>query len=252
MIARTLIFLIVLIGFSAHAQDQALTGFADRRGEILPDEQFEDETGARIAISSYFGKPFFLAFAYHSCPQLCGLVLSAFTEGLRGLPELVGNDFDVVVVSIDPSDTSERSAAAKQRYVARYGGGGSGWHFLTGNADSIHALANAAGFNFLYDPIQKTFVHPAGVFFVKRHGIVGGHIEQTTFSSDDLQKLVVGGDGDASSPWNRLCGALRFGGGARTPGVMAALRFGIVFVVIALGGAALVAVRRRRIRGAFH
>jgi protein SCO1/2 len=251
MIARiAIVALVMLCGVSARAQDANLTGFANHRGTTLPDVRFTDETQTRVAMSAYFGKPFFLAFAYHSCPQLCGLVLSGFAEGLRGLPEKTGRDFDVVVVSIDPSDTPERSAAAKQRYVGRYGGDGSGWHFLTGDAASIHLLAGAAGFNFLYDPIQKTFVHPAGVFFVKRHGVVGGHLEQTTFSPGDLQKLIDGAGGDASSPWNRLCGAFGFVGGARTPWVMTALRFGAVVVVVVLAVVALVTVRRRRIRRA--
>lgn len=252
MIARILMAMLMMLGAAATAQEVPLTGFADHRGTTVPDAHFTDETGMRVAMSSYFGKPFFLAFVYYTCPQLCGLVLGEFTNGLRGLPAKVGTDFDVVVVSIDPADTPAGRLAAKRRYVNRYGGDGDGWHFLTGDAKSIRTLADAAGFNFLYDPIQKQFVHPAGVFFVKRHGVVGGHLEQTAFSPHDLQTLIDGANGDVSSPWNRLCGAFGFGGGARTPAVMTALRYGVPLLFAILVGAMLVVVRRRRARGALR
>ena len=99
---------------------------------ILPSVHFTDENGADVLLSQFFGRPFFLAFAYHSCPQLCGLVLGEFANALRGVSGHVGMDFDVIVISIDPADTPQSRVAAKQRYVARYGGDGNGLAFPHG------------------------------------------------------------------------------------------------------------------------
>ena len=159
MMRAVLIFL-MMCG-SAAAQSGNVTGFSDHRGLILPSANFVDENGANVSLPQFFGKPFFLAFAYHSCPQLCGIVLGEFAGALRGVSGHVGMDFDVIVISIDPADTPQSSVAAKRRYVARYGGDGNGWHFLTGDSASIRVVADAAGFNFVFDPIQKQFVHPA-------------------------------------------------------------------------------------------
>ena len=179
MIARILALLVLGIAAPVlHAQNGSAVGFTDHRGENIPDVGLVDEHGAAVTMSAFKRQAYFLAFAYHTCPQLCGLVLSSFTESLRQVDGRVGSDFDVVVVSIDPADTPSSDAVAKQRYVARYGGDGHGWHFLTGDEQSIHAFAHAAGFDYLYDPMQKTFVHPAGVFFVRAGGVIGGHVEQ--------------------------------------------------------------------------
>ena len=121
-----------------------------------------------------------------------------------------------------------------------------GWHFLTGDSASIRAAADAAGFNFVFDPIQKQFVHPAGVLFVRPGGIVAGHVEETKFSPADLQALIAGGGDAASSPWNRLCGAFGFGGGSRTPVAMTVLRIGAATAAFALLFTVIVLVRRRR------
>ena len=113
-------------------------------------------------------------------------MLGRFATALRDVPGRAGDAFDVVVVSIDPHDTPQRSREAKQRYAARYGSGGEGWHFLTGNDAAIHALAQAAGFRYLFDPMRNTFVHAAGVFYIDRGGIVRGHVEGTEFTAASL------------------------------------------------------------------
>ena len=208
---RVIALSLLFVATSAIASDGDVAGFDDRRGAVLPDVSFLDDDGAAVHLSQFFGKPFYLAFAYHTCPQLCGLVLGRFASALRDVPGRSGETFDVVVVSIDPHDSPQRSRDAKQRYTARYGSG-DGWHFLTGNDADIHALAQAAGFRYLFDPMRNTFVHPAGVFYIDRGGIVQGHVEGTDFTAASLAAAR-----DApSSPWSRLCGALGVGNGVHS------------------------------------
>ncbi len=243
MIARCGVLLLLFAVCSAtFAQTPNVTGFADHRGTSLPDVRLQDEHGVDVRMSSFSQRPYFLAFAYHTCPQVCGLVLGNFSEALRKVDGQAGSDFDVVVVSIDPSDTTERIAIAKRKYVERYGGDARGWHFLRGDTAQVHELANAAGFDYVFDPIQRVFSHPAGILFVDRGGVVGGHLESTTFTPTDLQRLRNGNGDGASSLWNSVCGAFGFSGGARSASVMTALRvvagslfglslFAIVFVL---------------------
>jgi protein SCO1/2 len=236
------LLLALILATPALADD--IAGFDDHRGAMLPDVAFVDDDGAAVHTADYFDRPFYLAFAYHTCPQLCGLVLGQFASSLRDVPGRAGDAFDVVVVSIDPNDTPQRSREAKQRYVARYGGDGKGWHFLTGGDAAIRTLTQAAGFRFLFDPMRGTFVHPAGVFYIERGGIVRGHVEGTEFSG---AALAAARDAPAST-WNRLCGALGVGNGVHSGTVVAALRISVIAALLAIVGFVAWRVRKAAAR----
>ncbi len=236
------LLVLLIVAAPTLAADADVAGFDDRGGALLPDVAFVDDSGAPVHTSQFFDKPFYLAFAYHTCPQLCGLVLGRFAAALREVPGRAGDAFDVLVVSIDPNDTPQRSREARQRYAARYGSDGRGWHFLTGSSAAIRTFAQAAGFRFVFDPIRDTFVHPAGVFYIDRGGVVRGHVDGTDFSG---AQLMVAHEADVMpSAWNRLCGALGIGNGAHSAAVIATLR--AVVIAALLTFAAFVAWRVRK------
>lgn len=117
---------------------------------------FRDDTGAPVTLGKYFdGKhPAVLSLVYYNCPMLC----SEEMDGLTGALEMVrlrpGKDFQIVFVSIDPSETPQLAAAKKAFYVRRYGqpGTADGWHFLTGPKSSIDAVSGAVGFGYVKVP----------------------------------------------------------------------------------------------------
>src|SRR5271168_2229114 len=131
-------------------------GIEQHLDEQVPlDLQFRDESGKTVRLGDYFGKrPVILNLVYYRCPMLCGEVLSGLESALRVLKFNVGNEFDVLTVSFDPTDTPEIASAKKADYLKRYGraGAADGWHFLTGPQNSITALTKAAGFQYQYDP----------------------------------------------------------------------------------------------------
>lgn len=222
----------LLIAVRAFAAPGDVAAFDDRDGASLADVSLLDENNAPMQTSSLFAKPFYLAFAYHRCPQLCGLVLGQLATALRDVPPRVGDAFDVVVVSIDPAETPQRSREAKQRYVARYGGDGAGWHFLTGDENAIRTLTQSAGFRYVWDPINRTFVHPAGVMYIDRGGIIRGHVEGLDFSATQLQ--AIQSHHASTSTFDRICGALGLGNGVRNGAVMTTLRIGGVGVLLSI------------------
>ena len=74
--------------------------------------------------------------------MLCPLVLEGLLQSLRALSFTIGEQFDVVTVSIDPGETPALAAATKARYMRDYGRSeaAAGWHFLTGEEASIQRL----------------------------------------------------------------------------------------------------------------
>jgi len=86
------------------------------------DAQFVDDHGNTVRLGDYFGKhPAILSLVYYNCPMLC----SEEMDGLAGALEMVkmnpGKDFEVIIISIDPSETPELAAKKKAFYVKRYG-----------------------------------------------------------------------------------------------------------------------------------
>lgn len=117
---------------------------------------FVDETGAPVTLGKYFdGKhPAVLSLVYYNCPMLCSEEMDGLTGSLEMVHLTPGKDFQIVFISIDPTETPQIAAAKKAFYVKRYGRPGSadGWHFLTGAKPSIDAVTNAVGFGYTKVP----------------------------------------------------------------------------------------------------
>jgi protein SCO1/2 len=165
----------------AAAESQALTDatlssiqFDQKINQQLSlDLRFRDEDGKNVRLGNYFGKrPVILNLGYYGCPMLCSLVLNGMVESLQDLKMDMGNQFEVISVSIDPTETPALAAAKKRTYLKRYGreGAESAWHFLTGNATAIKTLAHEAGFNYAYDAGIKQYAHPSGLIIATPDG----------------------------------------------------------------------------------
>jgi protein SCO1/2 len=78
--------------------------------------------GQEHKLKEYFqsGKPTVLNLVYFQCPMLCTMVLNGITEGMKGLDWKIGDQFNVITVSIDPTDGVESARAKKQTYVDHY------------------------------------------------------------------------------------------------------------------------------------
>lgn len=173
----------------------------DRVGEFVPmDLIFTDERGNKIGLGKFFkrGKPIVLTLNYSDCPGLCLAQLDNLVSTLRELDGAgIGEKFEIVTVSIDPTESHTKAARTKQKYVGmvRAPGAESGWHFLTGDQKSITALASAVGFRYFYDKASKRYSHPAVTYFLSSDGRVcryflslGEEPEQFKFALNDASE----------------------------------------------------------------
>ena len=170
-------------------------GLDQRLNEQVPlDTTFRDETGGAVKLGDYFGRrPVILALVYYQCPMLCGEVLNGLTSALIALKFSAGKEFEVVTVSIDPSDSPQTASAKKEFYVRRYRreGAGVGWHFLTGDQPSIDALTKAVGFRYKYDEPSKQFMHASGVMLLTPEGRLSRYFYGIEYAPRDLQLGLV-------------------------------------------------------------
>jgi len=184
-------------------------GIEQHLDEQVPlDLQFRDESGKTVRLGDYFGKrPVILNLVYYRCPMLCGEVLSGLESALRVLKFNVGNEFDVLTVSFDPTDTPEIASAKKADYLKRYGraGAADGWHFLTGPQNSITALTKAAGFQYQYDPKIQQFAHATAIMIVTPEGKIAQYYYGVEYAPKDLRLgLIQAADNKIGSPVDQV------------------------------------------------
>ncbi|UCF66763.1 MAG: SCO family protein [Acidobacteriota bacterium] len=216
----------------------------ERAGEWLPlDLEFVDETGRGVRLGQYFAgeRPVILVLGYYKCPMLCGLVHSGLVQSLGELSWTVGEQFDVVSVSINPLETPSLAALKKQSYVEEYGRAESaaGWHFLTGREADIRALADAVGFGYRWIEERGEYAHQAVIFVASPRGKLTRYLYGVRFDPSTVKlSLIEAAEGKIGSPLDRVvlfCFHYDAAEGRYTVAVMNLLRAGGGLTVVALG-----------------
>jgi protein SCO1 len=162
--------------------------------QVPPDLTFRDDAGKTVKLGDYFGhKPLILNLVYYNCTMLCGEALAGLSSAMRLVKFDVGNEFDVITVSFDPRETSEMAAVKKIDYVKRYGrpNAASGWHFLTGQAESINALTKVVGFQYQYDAKSNQFAHATAIMVLTPQGRISRYFYGVDFPPKDLRMGLV-------------------------------------------------------------
>jgi protein SCO1/2 len=179
-------------------------GVEQHLNQMLPlDAQFVDDTGKTVRLGDYFGKrPAILSLVYYNCPMLC----SEEMDGLAGALEMVrltpGKDFDIVIISIDPTETPELAAKKKAFYVKRYGRPetANGWHFLTGQQPAIDAVSNATGFGYIRVPGPDgkldQYAHASAIEVVTTDGRLAQYYLGVEYSPKDVLLGLVEASGN--------------------------------------------------------
>src|SRR5690242_1518753 len=90
-------------------------GIDQRLGASVPlDLVFHDESGRDVALRDcVHGRPVLLMLVYYQCPSLCNVTLNQLARSLNVLSESAGEQFDIITVSFDPTETSQLAAAKK-------------------------------------------------------------------------------------------------------------------------------------------
>jgi protein SCO1/2 len=184
-------------------------GIDQKLNDAIPlDLAFRDEESNVVPLSTFFGqKPVVLALVYYNCPMLCTQVLNGLDRSLKDVPMDIGKDFDVVTLSIDPSETPRLAAAKRDLYTGIYGrpGAAEGWHFLTGEESEIRKLANAVGFRYAYDADSKQFAHASAVLVLTPGGKISRYFYGIAYAARDMRLgLVEASEGKIGSPMDQV------------------------------------------------
>ena len=168
-------------------------GVTEHLDSSLPlDAVFRDESGKVVKLGDYFDgkRPVLFVFAYFTCPVLCGLILDDTFKALNDVTWTIGREFDMVVVSINPHETVERTQAKRTSLLNSYNRkeeGARGLHLLMGDKPTIARTTDAAGFRYKYDAEQDQFAHSSLLMIVKPNGQLARYLYGLEFPPNDIR-----------------------------------------------------------------
>lgn len=179
-------------------------------GQRLPlDLNLRDATGKSVRLGDFFDgrHPVLLTLNYSNCPMLCSLQLTALVKGLKEVEWGINQDYQIVTVSLDPTEAPETTQRTAKRYLAQYGRAGAapGWHFLTGTEQSVKAYADALGLTYQYDEKRKEYAHPAALVLASPSGAITRYLYGIDFAPKTLRLgLVEASEGKIGSTIDKL------------------------------------------------
>jgi len=185
-------------------------GIDERLDEQLPlDLQFVDDTGHTVTLGEYFnrGVPVVFTPVFYRCRNLCSATLNGLKDALNEIEWSAGEDFQIVTFTISPDEHYRLAEVKKRNYLGVYKReqAADGWHFLTGDEQSIKALTAALGFRYRYVERTGDYAHAATIIVATPQGRVSRYINTVVPDSQTLDKaLIEASQGAIGSPWDRF------------------------------------------------
>lgn len=161
-------------------------------------DRFRDAEGHDVILGDYFhNRPVVLALVYYKCRLLCPQVLNGMANSLRQVGFKAGQQYDIVVASIDPSDTPADATAEKQRFLGWLGdpNAASSAHFLTGPEASITDLAQATGFHYVLVPgpdgKMDQYAHSSVIMIATPDGRMSKYLSGIDYQPRDVRLALI-------------------------------------------------------------
>ena len=154
------------------------------------------------------GKPVLLTLNYSNCPGMCVAQLNGLVQGLNRMADpILGKDFLMVSISIDPAEAYQRAAATRKKYSENLFDQHdiNGWDFWVGTSESIRQLTESVGFSYTYDSKHNQFNHPSAAIFLSPKGKVTRYVYEIGFVPQTLKMaLVEAGEGKIGTPLDMI------------------------------------------------
>ena len=256
-----------MVGSVAHAgattqplsPEMRVIDVAERRGRTIDTSlSFVDHRGNAVALKDFLDgeRPVLLTLNYYRCRVVCSVQLNGLGDALSQLDWTAGDEnFRVVTISIDPSETPQDAAKKRDTLLTALGRGDDvDWQFLTGRTLEIKTLASQLGIGYAYDAEQDQFAHPAVAVFITPDGRIAQYIYGLTFEPRDIKlALLEAGEGKIGTPMEKLyqsCFSYDADIGRYGPFAFGIMRLGGILTVLVVGALMLVLWRRDRRKSA--
>jgi protein SCO1/2 len=161
-------------------------GIEEHLGATLDkDLKFKNENGEVVTLGSFYdgAHPVVISPVYFSCPGLCNFHLNGVVDALKTIDWTVGNQFKYLAISFDSKETPDLAAGKKKTYMKSYGrpGAEAGWHFLTGDPETIKKLTEQIGFQFKWNEETKEWAHASTAVVTTPKGTISRYLHGIMF-----------------------------------------------------------------------
>ncbi len=258
---KTLSVLLILVGTGSYAQkskyysdtgDDRAEGsqspvekevaVVEQLGERIPlDVRLTDHTGQSVTLSELFARsprPKVITPVYFSCPTMCNTILQGVVATLKATNLKLGDDYDLLSYSIDPSETPALAAEKRLKLIHElgYASGTSEWPFLVGDETNTRRLSDALGFKYKYDADLKQYAHSAVFMILTPDGKLSRYVYGVRYPPKEVRLSVVeASQGKSGTTWDRVqLTCLRWDPASR--------RYELLISAVIKGGGSLVAL----------
>jgi protein SCO1/2 len=169
-------------------------GFDQDLGAQVPlDGHFREADGAGVSLRQLLhDKPTLLVPGYFDCRNICGVVRSGVANAVRRSGLKPGEQFNVVLVSIDPKETpADAHTTQGDDALAHPGAGVTQWHYLTGAQGDIAPLMRAIGFRYFLDKRDNQYAHATGIVVLTPQGRTTQYLFGVQFAPETLRLALV-------------------------------------------------------------
>ena len=165
--------------FGGYNDPRAFEGISisDPEGVQLP---IDSENYFEGKMSKLFGNklPKLFILGYYECPMLCNSVRDNLFLELSKTDLLLGSDYEIIMMTIDPDEKKEVAISDRDNYFARYFEKEDNQkdkkfiNFMTATSNEITEITNLIGFEYKYDPELDQYFHPSFVYIVSDKGLI--------------------------------------------------------------------------------
>ena len=164
---RVLLLLLLLVALPAAAPFDpfALARIDERPGARIPlAAPLVDANSPRRSLAAIAaGKPILLAPVLHDCPNLCGVTLDGLAAAMSKAYVVGDHDAAVIAFGIDPKETAEDARRSLARLAERHPETAGRIHATVAPPSTLHAVTDALGYRYGYDPRIGQYAHAAAV-----------------------------------------------------------------------------------------
>lgn len=186
-------------------------GVDEKLGETISlDQTFVDSNGETTSLGKISGGrlPILLTFNYSDCPGLCVAQLNGLSEVINEVEKIrLGEDFKIVSLSIDPTETPEKLKAFRSRYTSNLPKlhDANGWRFLRGSERDIRSLASSVGFRYTYDAKHNRYSHGSVAIAISPSGKITRYLFEVGYKPETVRmSLIEASEGRIGSPADQI------------------------------------------------
>ncbi len=191
---------LAFVSLTARAADPVLpkeltgVGVEEKLGAAIDlNLEFVGTDGNSHRLAEYFGKgrPVILNLVYYTCPMLCNLVMNGQVSVLREIPWQPGKEYDVVTISIDPTEHWGLAQQKRAATLAGFDRPAPGWHFFADQNGNVKKLAEQVGWKYRKDERTGQYAHASAIIVLTPEGKVSRYLYGIKYRERDVRLALA-------------------------------------------------------------